>query len=96
MLIKWLPFFQELFDKWRVNEDCQSMIFLDYLEYDNQKLNEIDEKGDMKFWIVRFVKNYWFSDTSRYYNLYKKKSLTLLDDQSSKVEYELYDEENWH
>lgn len=34
------------------------MIYLDYLEYDNEKLNAIDERGEMKFWIVRFVKNY--------------------------------------
>ena len=72
LLLKWLDFFEELFNKWDVDEDCRQMIYVDFLEYDNQKLNEIDEKGDMRFWIVRFVKNYWFSNTSRYYAQYKR------------------------
>lgn len=72
ILIKWLPFFEELFRKFGVNEDCQQMIFLDFLQYDNEKLNNLNDSGELKFWIVRFVKNYWFSNTSRYYATYEK------------------------
>lgn len=72
ILIKWLPFFKELFEKFGVNEDCQQMIFVDFLLYDNAKLNELDESKQMRFWIVRFIKNYWFSKTSRYYTTYEK------------------------
>ena len=72
LLLKWLDFFEELFKKWNVDEDCQQMIYLAFLEYDNEKLNEIDQNGDMKFWIVRLIKNNWFSTTSRYYAQYKR------------------------
>ena len=70
ILLKWIDFFEELFAKWSVDEDCQQMIYLDFLQYDNEKLNKLDESGDMRYWIVRLIKNYWFSKTSRYYSLY--------------------------
>lgn len=72
LLLKWLDFFEELFKKWGVDKDCQQLIYLAFLEYDNKKLNEIDQNGDMKFWIVRLIKNNWFSTTSRYYAQYKR------------------------
>lgn len=72
ILLKWLPFFKKLFKKWEVNEDCQQMIFVDFLLYDNAKLNKMDQSGQLRFWIVRFIKNYWFSKTSRYYATYER------------------------
>ena len=48
------------------------MIYLDFLEYDNHKLNQLNDSGEIKYWIVRFIKNYWFSKTSRYYSTYEK------------------------
>lgn len=72
ILLKWLSFFQELFKKFGVNEDCQQMIMLDFLMYDNEKLKQMNDSGELKYWIVRFVKNYWFSKTSRYYSTYEK------------------------
>lgn len=48
------------------------MIYLDFLQYDNTKLNELDNSGEIRYWITRFIKNYWFSNTSRYYSTYEK------------------------
>lgn len=72
LLLKWLPFFEELFEKFGVNEDCQQMIYLDFLLTDNNKLNVLNDSGELRYWIVRFIKNYWFSNTSRYYTTYEK------------------------
>ena len=72
ILLKWIQHFEELFRKFGVNEDCKQMIYLDFLQYDNEKLNELNDSGEIKYWIVRFVKNYWFSKTSRYYSTYEK------------------------
>lgn len=87
LLLKWLPFFEELFDKWNVDPDNQQMMYLDFLLYDNEKLNKLDKEDEMRYWIVRFIKNNHFSTTSRYYTLYKKKALPLYDD-LPKEEYE--------
>lgn len=92
LLLKWLPLFEELFGKWKVDPDCQQMIYLDFLMYDNEKLNQLDKDDELRFWITRFCKNYWFSNTSRYYTLYKKKC--LLPYPAEPVENLLYDEEN--
>lgn len=70
ILLKYLPFIEDLFARWKVNEDCQQMIYLDFLSYDNSKLNKLDESEQMNFWLVRFIKNYWFSKNSRYYYTY--------------------------
>lgn len=72
ILIKWLPFFIKLFDKWNCPDDLRQMVYLDFLQYDNKKLNELNDSGQLRYWIVRFVKNYWFSKTSRYYAQYEK------------------------
>lgn len=40
---------EELFKKWKVNEDCQQMIYVDFLSYDNAKLNELDSKDELRF-----------------------------------------------
>lgn len=57
ILIKWLPFFESLFKKWEVNEDCKQICYLDFLLYDNEKLNKLNDSGELRYWIVRFVKN---------------------------------------
>lgn len=72
MLEKYLPFLLEMKSKWKVNDDCMQMIYLDFLEYDNEKLNEIENKDEMKFWLTRLIMNEWFSKTSRYYYTYEK------------------------
>lgn len=72
ILSKWLPFFEELFNKFGVDEDCRQICYLDFLEYDNEKLNRLNDSGEMRYWIIRFVKNQWFSKTSHYYVQIKK------------------------
>lgn len=72
IIVKWIPFLEELFTKWRVDPDCQQMIYLDLLLYDYETLKKLDENKQIKFWLVRFVKNYWFSETSRYHYQYRK------------------------
>lgn len=72
IITKWMPFLEGLFTKWRVDPDCASMVYLDLLEYDPQVLKRLDENNQIKFWLVRFVKNYWFSETSRYHYQYRK------------------------
>lgn len=72
IIVKWMPFLEELFIKWKVDPDCQQIIYLDLLEYDYDTLKRLDENNQFKFWLVRFVKNNWFSENSRYYYQYKK------------------------
>lgn len=67
-----MPFLEELFTKWKVDPDCQQMIYLDLLEYDYDTLKRLDENNQIKFWLVRFIKNNWFSETSRYHYQYRK------------------------
>lgn len=72
IIVKWMPFLEGLFTKWKVDPDCQQMIYLDLLIYDEDTLRRLDESGQIKFWLVRFVKNYWFSKNSRYHYQYRK------------------------
>lgn len=72
IVIKYYDFINGLFKKWRVNEDCQQMIWEDLLNYDPSKLSVLDAKNELRYWLVRFIKNYWFSKTSRYYYTYIK------------------------
>lgn len=71
ILMLYYDFMIELFDKWGCPDDLRQMVYLDFLECkDNEKLNRMHREGQLKFWIVRFIKNYWFSKTSRYYTTY--------------------------
>lgn len=72
LLEKYYDFFLELKDKFGVNEDCMQIIYLSFLQYSNEELSRLDTKGELKYWIVRFIKNNWFSKNSRYYYQYKK------------------------
>lgn len=69
---KYYPFIMELKQKFGADDDCVQMIFVEILEYSNPKLNQLDSKNELKFWITRVFKNYWFSKNSRYYYQYKK------------------------
>lgn len=72
ILEKYYSFLLELQEKFGVNDDCMQMIYLELLQYNNKKLIELDNNNEMKYWIVRLVKNYWFSKNSRYYYTYKR------------------------
>lgn len=53
-------------------DDLVQEIYLIILSYDNQKLNEIWSKGQIKFWVSRVMMNTWNSRTSRFFKTYKK------------------------
>lgn len=69
---KYYPFIMELKQKFGADEDCTQMLLLDLLVVSNAKLNQLDIKNELKFWITRMFKNYWFSKNSRYYYQYKR------------------------
>jgi hypothetical protein len=53
-------------------DDLVQEIYLIVLQYDNEKLNDIWSKGQIKFWLSRVMMNTWNSRTSRFFKTYKK------------------------
>lgn len=53
-------------------DDFVQEIYLILLEYDQEKLEAIYEKGDIKFFLTRIIKNQWCSTTSPFYRKYRK------------------------
>ena len=48
---KYYPFIMELKQKFGADDDCVQMIFVEILEYSNPKLNQLDSKNELKFFI---------------------------------------------
>lgn len=59
-------------------DDFVQDMYMTLLEYDNDKLNEIMSKNQMKFFIARICINNWNSKTSPFYCKYKR-PLTHID-----------------
>lgn len=53
-------------------DDFVQEIYLVLLEYDQEKLEAIYEKGDINFFLTRIIKNQWCSTTSPFYRKYRK------------------------
>lgn len=53
-------------------DDFVQEIYLILLEYDQEKLEAIYEKGDINFFLTRVIKNQWCSTTSPFYRKYRK------------------------
>ena len=53
-------------------DDFVQESYLTLLEYNNEKLNEIFGKNQIKFFIARICLNNWNSRTSPFYTKYKK------------------------
>lgn len=53
-------------------DDFVQDMYLTLLEYDNEKLNEIREKNQLKYFIARICLNNWNSKTSPFYCKYKR------------------------
>lgn len=70
LLLKYLPFMEEMKQKMRMNDDCFEMIVLAFLEKDPDRMNEIEKRGEMKPFIGGIMRNYWKSKTSPYYYTY--------------------------
>lgn len=53
-------------------EDLQQEILLILLEYDEEKIIEMYNNNQLKWFIIRLIKNQYFSCNSPYYKKYKK------------------------
>jgi DNA-directed RNA polymerase specialized sigma24 family protein len=53
-------------------DDLMQEIYLILLEYDRDKLIELYEKKQLKFFMVRIIQNQYNSKTSPFYRKYKK------------------------
>lgn len=53
-------------------DDFVQETYVTLLEYDNTKLNEIFDKKQIKYFVVRIMLNNWNSRTSPFYTKYKK------------------------
>lgn len=53
-------------------DDFVQETYVTLLEYDNTKLNEIFDKKQIKYFVVRIMLNNWNSTTSPFYTKYKK------------------------
>lgn len=54
------------------NEDLLSFVIEELYKCDQDKINEIIEKNQMTFYVVRVMLNQFHSKTSRYYYKYRK------------------------
>ena len=72
ILTKYYEFCLELKVKFGMDDDCFQMCLIALLETSNSKLQSLDSKNELKYWITRVFKNNWFSKNSRYYYQYKK------------------------
>lgn len=91
ILEKYYPFILELKQKFGANDDCTQMICIDILETPHSKLQSLHNKNELKYWITRVFKNYWFSKNSRYYYQYKK----YYEIVKEPIEQQISDEENY-
>lgn len=53
-------------------DDFVQETYVTLLEYDNTKLNEIFDKKQIKYFVVRIMLNNWNSTTSPFYCRYKR------------------------
>lgn len=66
----------ELFNNMGVKQndmdDLKQEIFIILLEYDEEKINKMYELKQLKWFIIKLIKNQYFSANSPYYKKYKK------------------------
>lgn len=53
-------------------QDLAQLVYLTLLEYDSSKIVELEEKGQINFFIVRIIVNQYRSKNSTYYYLFRK------------------------
>ena len=53
-------------------KDLSQMVYLILLEYDDTKLRDLWEHGQMNFFIARIILNQYRSTNSPYYKLFRK------------------------
>lgn len=56
-------------------KDLTQDIYLQLLQMDNAKINELYFKNQLRFWVTRIITNNIHSKTSPYYYTYKKEQM---------------------
>lgn len=72
-------------------DDLVQEIYLILLEYNQTKLQEIYDKGQLNFFLTRIIKNQWCSNTSPFYKKYRK-YYNMVDDNNNVVMYDVEDD----
>lgn len=57
IVMEYYPFCQQLRKKIGVDEDCLQICLLALLQMDNEKLNGLAKRKQLKFWIARIFTN---------------------------------------
>ena len=53
-------------------DDLKQEIYIIIIDYDRDKIIEMYEKKQLKYWLVRVITNQYFSKYSTYYYKYRK------------------------
>lgn len=71
-------------------DDLVQEIYLILLEYNQEKLQSIYDKGQLNFFLTRIIKNQYFSNTSPFFKKYRK-YYDMIDD-NNVVMYDVEDD----
>lgn len=66
-------------------DDLAQMVYEILLTSNPDKISELDERGELRYWITRIIKNQWLSKTSPFYQTYKK-YYSLIEDKGITTE----------
>lgn len=72
-------------------DDLTQEIYLILLEYNQEKLQSIYDKGQLNFFLTRIIKNQYFSNTSPFFKKYRK-YYDMVDDNNNVVMYDVEDD----
>ena len=72
-------------------DDLTQEIYLILLEYNQEKLQSIYDKGQLNFFLTRIIKNQYFSKTSPFFKKYRK-YYDMVDDNNNVVMYDVEDD----
>lgn len=72
-------------------DDLVQEIYLILLEYNQEKLQSIYDKGQFNFFLTRIIKNQYFSNTSPFFKKYRK-YYDMVDDNNNVVMYDVEDD----
>lgn len=61
-----------IFAKLSIPEDLQQHFWLEFLQKDNKLLNELDQKKELLYYIIGWLRKQLYSKTSSYYKTYNK------------------------
>lgn len=53
-------------------QDLSQFVYLALLEYDGRKIEELYKSGSLNFFLVRIIKNQWFSNSSPFWHSHRK------------------------